>query len=80
MIEPYRLLLLGAHRVPGLIRGYYDQQGGLSGMEPLADYLRAALDAGELALDDVPVATEQFVHLVPGGIRTRMPPGAARRP
>ncbi|AYZ62565.1 TetR/AcrR family transcriptional regulator [Burkholderia multivorans] len=80
MIELYRLLLLDAHRVPGLIRGYYDEQGGLSGMEPLADYLRAAVDAGELALDDVPVATEQFVYLVLGGIRTRMLLGAARRP
>ncbi len=47
MIELYRLLLLDAHRVPGLIRGYYDQQGGLSGMEPLADYLRAPVLCGK---------------------------------
>ncbi|MGU7778970.1 TetR/AcrR family transcriptional regulator [Burkholderia sp. PU8-34] len=80
MIEWYRLLLLDAQRVPELIRGYYGKGGGLSGMEPLADYLRAAVDAGGLTIDDVTLATEQFVYLVLGGIRTRMLLGAARRP
>ncbi|MGU7773041.1 TetR/AcrR family transcriptional regulator [Burkholderia sp. MR1-5-21] len=80
MIEWYRLLLRDAHRVPELIRGYYGKGGGLSGMEPLSDYLRAAVDAGGLTIDDVPLATEQFVYLVLGGIRTRMLLGAARRP
>ncbi|MBN3787195.1 TetR/AcrR family transcriptional regulator [Burkholderia sp. Ac-20353] len=80
MIEWYRLLLLDAHRVPELIRGYYGKRGALSGMEPLSDYLRAAVDAGGLEIGDVTLATEQFVYLVLGGIRTRMLLGAARRP
>jgi TetR/AcrR family transcriptional regulator, mexJK operon transcriptional repressor len=80
MIELYRLLMLDAHRFPELIRGYYDKRGGLSGMEPLSDYLRAAVAEDVLRIDDVALATEQFVYLVLGGIRTRMLLGAARRP
>ncbi|WP_236655134.1 TetR/AcrR family transcriptional regulator [Burkholderia pyrrocinia] len=80
MIELYRLLLLDAHRVPELIRGYYDKGGGLSGMEPLSDYLREAVAERVLTIEDVTLATEQFVYLVLGGIRTRMLLGAARRP
>lgn len=80
MIELYRLLLLDAHRSPELIRGYYDKRGGLSGMEPLSEYLRASVAQDVLRIEDVAVATEQFVYLVLGGIRTRMLLGAARRP
>jgi AcrR family transcriptional regulator len=80
MIELYRLLLLDAHRFPEVIRGYYDKGGVLSGMEPLSDYLRAAVAEDVLRIEDVALATEQFVYLVLGGIRTRMLLGAARRP
>jgi AcrR family transcriptional regulator len=80
MIELYRLLLLDAPGFPELIRGYYDKAGGLSGMEPLSDYLRAAVAEDVLRIEDVALATEQFVYLVLGGIRTRMLLGAARRP
>lgn len=80
MIELYRLLLLDARRFPELLHGYYDQGGGLSGMEPLSDYLRTAVAQGVLEIEDVALATEQFVYLVLGGVRTRMLLGAARRP
>ena len=43
MIELHRLLLIEAHRFPELIRGYYDKQGGLRGMEPLSDYFSRRL-------------------------------------
>lgn len=79
MIELYRLLLIEAHRFPELISGYYDEQGGLCGMEPLSDYLRLAIADGVVQLDDVALATEQFLHLVLGGVRARMLLGAAKR-
>jgi AcrR family transcriptional regulator len=79
MIELHRLLLIEAHRFPELIRGYYGGQGGLRGMEPLADYLRAAVADGVLELDDVVLATEQFVYLVLGGVRARLLLGAIKR-
>jgi AcrR family transcriptional regulator len=79
MIELYRLLLVEAYRFPELINGYYDKQGGLRGMEPLSDYFRSAIADGVLQLDDVELATEQFLHLVLGGVRARMLLDATRR-
>jgi len=79
MIELHRLLLIEAHRFPELIRGYYDKQGGLRGMEPLSDYLRAAVADGSLKLDGVVFASEQFLHLVLGGVRARLLLGASKR-
>jgi hypothetical protein len=49
-------------------------------MAPLTDYLRLAVQDGKLQLEDVGLATEQFVHLVLGGIRERMLRGVAKRP
>ncbi len=49
-------------------------------MEPLSNYLRRADAAGELEIDDIVLGTEQFVHLVLGGIRERLSLGVARRP
>jgi TetR/AcrR family transcriptional regulator, mexJK operon transcriptional repressor len=80
MIELYRLILLDAHRFPELIRGYYDKDKGLSGMEPFSDFLHAAVAKGTLKVDDVSLASEQFLYLVLGGIRARMLLGVARRP
>jgi AcrR family transcriptional regulator len=80
MIELYRLLLLDARRFPELRRGYYDRGSGLSGMEPLSDYLRSAVVEEVLEIEDVALATEQFVYLVLGGVRARMLLGASRRP
>jgi AcrR family transcriptional regulator len=79
MIELHRLLLIEAHRFPELMRGYYGRERGLRGMEPLADYLRAAVADGVLELDDVPLAAEQFVYLVLGGVRARLLLGAGKR-
>ncbi len=52
----------------------------MRGMEPLSDYLRGAIADGALQIDDVALATEQFVQLVLGGIRQRLLLGIARRP
>jgi hypothetical protein len=79
-IELQRLLLVESRRFPDLINGQYDKRGRLTGMAPLADYLRLAVQDGKLRLEDVELATEQFVYLVLGGIRERMLHGVAKRP
>lgn len=80
MIDLQRLLLVESRRFPDLICGQYDKRGRLTGMAPLADYLRLAVRDGKLQIDDIELATEQFVHLVLGGIRERMLHGVAKRP
>jgi TetR/AcrR family transcriptional regulator, mexJK operon transcriptional repressor len=80
MIELYRLLLLEARRFPALVGAYRDRCGKLAGMEPLTDYLRRTVERGELTLEDVDLAVEQFVHLVLGGVRARMLLGCTGRP
>jgi AcrR family transcriptional regulator len=80
MIELQRLLLVESRRFPDLISGQYDKRGRLTGMAPLADYLRLEAHDGKLQLEDVGLATEQFAHLVLGGIRERMLHGVAERP
>ncbi len=79
MISFHRLVVAEALRFPEIVRGNFEN-GAPRGMEPLADYLRKAVARNVLVLDDIPLATEQFTHLVLGGIRTRLLLGAARRP
>lgn len=79
IIALYRLLVAEAHRVPDFSRGHY-ANGSPRGMEPLAGYLREAVATGILEIDDIALATEQFTHLVLGGIRLRLLFGAVRRP
>jgi AcrR family transcriptional regulator len=80
MIGLHRLFLIEAHRFPDLVYNIYDKRGASRGMEPLSDYLRGAIAIGALRLDDIPLATEQFVQLVLGGIRVKLLLGIARRP
>jgi TetR/AcrR family transcriptional repressor of mexJK operon len=79
-IKLHRLFLLEARRFPNVVRDIYDTRGALCGMEPLSNYLRGADAAGELEIDDIVLGTEQFVHLVLGGIRERLSLGVTRRP
>lgn len=80
MIELYRLLLVESRRFPTLASAYRSPCGKIAGMEPLTDYLRHTVERGELALESVDLAVEQFVHLVLGGVRARMLLGGAPRP
>jgi TetR/AcrR family transcriptional repressor of mexJK operon len=80
MIELYRLLLVESRRFPELVYAYRDRCGKFAGMEPLTDYLRRTVERGELTIENVDLAVEQFVHLVLGGVRARMLLGCARRP
>ncbi len=80
MTQLYWVLLVETRRFPALSAGLYQERGRLIGIEPLEGYLRAAVENGELEFDDVELATEQFVHLVLGGVRARMLLMGARRP
>jgi TetR/AcrR family transcriptional regulator, mexJK operon transcriptional repressor len=80
MIELYRLLLVESRRFPALVDAYRNHCGKVAGMEPLTDYLRRTVERGELTLENVDLAVEQFVHLVLGGVRARMLLGCADRP
>ena len=75
MVALHRLITTEAQRFPELVQRHYDRSSP-RGMEPLHDYLRAAVGAGRLRLDDVGLAAEQFSHLVLG---RRAHPAAARR-
>ncbi len=79
MVALHRLITTEAQRFPELVQRHYDRSSP-RGMEPLHDYLRAAVGAGRLRLDDVGLAAEQFSHLVLGGVRTRLLLGVTRRP
>jgi TetR/AcrR family transcriptional repressor of mexJK operon len=80
MTRLYWVLLVETRRFPALSAALYQKCGRLIGIEPLECYLRAATENGELAIDDVELATEQFVYLVLGGVRARMLLAGARRP
>lgn len=80
MVELYRLLLVESRRFPALVDAYRNRCGKIVGMEPLTEYLQHAADRGEIRLDNVDLAVEQFVHLVLGGVRARIMLGIASRP
>lgn len=80
MIELYRLLLVESRRFPALVDAYRSRCGKLVGMEPLTDYLRHAVERGELAIENVDLAVDQFVQLVLGGVRARLLLGCGHRP
>lgn len=79
MVALHRLLIAEARRFPELVQEHYGRHSP-RGMEPLHDYLSRSTAKGTLRLADVPLAGEQFTHLVLGGIRTRLLLGLARRP
>ncbi len=79
-VKLHKLFLFEARRFPRLVRVLYDSRGSMCGMEPLSNFLREATARGILAIDDVNLATEQFVHIVLGGVRDRVIVGVMRRP
>lgn len=80
MIELYRLLLVESRRFPALVDAYRSRCGKLVGTEPLTDYLHRAVERGDLALENVDLAVDQFVQLVLGGVRAQMLLGCGHRP
>jgi AcrR family transcriptional regulator len=58
----FRMCVAEAERFPDLGREFF-RTGPAVFREQLCDYLRMAMARGDLAIDDVPLAAEQFVEL-----------------
>jgi len=60
-LSSFRTVIAVAERMPDLGRKVYES-GPAIGIAKLADYLRAQVDAGVLAIDDCEVAAAQFIE------------------
>ena len=58
----FRICLAEADRFPELGHAFYES-GPMMGRRRLGDYLRAAVERGELAIDDFELAADQFAEL-----------------
>ncbi len=67
----FRVCLAESHRFPELGHDFY-HSGPLLVRERLAEYLRKAVARGELAIDDIDLAADQFAELCKADIHGRM--------
>jgi len=67
----YRICVAEGDRFPQLGPQFYSS-GPLLVRDRLADYLRQAVDRGELRIDDIDLAAEQFAELCKAGIHDRL--------
>ena len=68
--QMFRICVAERDRFPELVRAFYDA-GPRNGQCQLAEYLEKAVSKGELAIDDVLIAAEQFSELCKVRIWTR---------
>jgi AcrR family transcriptional regulator len=66
----FRLCVAEAERFPGLGQEFYDS-GPRVVREKMAHYLQLAVDRGELVIDDIPFAAEQFHALCKADLHDR---------
>lgn len=66
----FRICVAESDRFPQLGQQFYCS-GPLLVRDRLADYLRLATERGQLAIDDIELAAEQFAELCKAGIHTR---------
>lgn len=82
----FRICLSESDRFPGLGREFYDSGPRLA-RERLVAFLQSAVDRGQLAIDDLELAADQFVQLCKAllhdrlifGLADRAPPEASAR-
>ncbi|MDX1779974.1 MAG: TetR/AcrR family transcriptional regulator [Thalassovita sp.] len=67
----FRICVAESERFPELGREFY-QTGPVMGRQRLADYLKGACDRGELSIEDVDLAADQFIELCKVDIYARM--------
>jgi TetR/AcrR family transcriptional regulator, mexJK operon transcriptional repressor len=67
----FRICVAESDRFPGLGQEFY-QSGPMLIRERLSEYLRKAIDRGELQIDDVGFAADQFAQLCKAGVHERM--------
>ncbi|MDE3026935.1 MAG: TetR/AcrR family transcriptional regulator [Paracoccaceae bacterium] len=66
----YRICVAECDRFPDVGRAFY-QSGPLVVRQRLADYLSAATARGQLAIDDIPLAADQFAELCKANLLSR---------
>ncbi|MCC5983072.1 MAG: TetR/AcrR family transcriptional regulator [Rhodobacteraceae bacterium] len=74
----FRLCVAETARFPELGRRFYES-GPLMARAKLGDYLRAAAARGELCIDDVDLAADQFAHLCHADLHDRLLCGVQTR-
>lgn len=74
----YRICVAECDRFPELGRSFYDS-GPLLVRNRLAEYLRAAVARGDLDIDDVELAADQFAELCKANLHARLIFGATTR-
>ena len=65
--QVYRMCVAESDRFPDLGRAFY-ASGPLMVREVLVDYLTGAVGRGELVIDDIPLAADQFPELCKAGV------------
>ena len=75
----FRICVAESDRFPELGREFYQSGPGLVRAR-LCDYLRGAVSRGELAIDDIPLAADQFAELCKADIHARRVFGLSARP
>ncbi len=74
----YRICVAECDRFPELGRAFYES-GPLLVRQRLAEYLRAAVERGELAIDDIDLAADQFAELCKANLHARVIFGTSTR-
>ncbi len=75
----FRICIAEADRFPDLGRQFY-QSGPMNMHRKLVTYLAASRDRGEVAVDDLELAADQFTELCKAGLWTRCVFGVAEAP
>jgi TetR/AcrR family transcriptional regulator, mexJK operon transcriptional repressor len=69
--QVYRICVAESDRFPGLGREFYDS-GPQVVRERLTEYLRSAVARGDLVVEDVPLAADQFAQLCKADLHDRL--------
>jgi AcrR family transcriptional regulator len=67
----YRIAVAESENFPALAHEFYHSGPGLI-RNRIAHYLRCAVDRGELAIDDIPLAADQFAQLCKADLHDRL--------
>jgi AcrR family transcriptional regulator len=74
----YRIAVAESENFPALAHEFYRSGPGLI-RDRIAHYLRCAVDRGELTIDDIPLAADQFAQLCKADLHDRLVFGTAPR-
>lgn len=72
----YRIAVAESENFPALAHEFYHSGPGLI-RDRIAHYLRCAVDRGELTIDDIPLAADQFAQLCKADLHDRLVFGTA---